>query len=67
MTDEKFEARIKDLERTSDLFPDKKQYERRRLVGRDLRKRSLEAAESEPQIWDDPYRDRLFYTGTNPT
>ena len=32
----------------------------------DLRRRSLEAAESEPAIWDDPYRNRLFFTGTNP-
>ena len=48
------------------LFPDKKQFEDNVWWDENLRKRSLEAAESEPAIWDDPYRDRLFYTGTNP-
>lgn len=67
MTDEKFEARMKDLERNISLFPDRKQYEDDVWRDEELRKRSLEAAESEPQIWDDPYRDRLFYTGTNPS
>ena len=32
-----------------------------------LRKRSLEEAELETSIWDDPDRARLFYTGTNPS
>lgn len=67
MTDEKFEARVKDLERNIGLFPDKKQYEEDVWWDDELRKRSLEASESEPQIWDDPFRDRLFYTGTNPS
>lgn|GEM_PF-2113103 len=67
MKDEKFEARIKDLDKNISLFPDKKQYEADVWWDDDLRKRSLEAAESEPQIWDDQYRDKLFYTGTNPS
>ena len=67
MPDEKFEARIKELQANVALFPDKKQFEDNVWWDEDLRKRSLEAAESEPAIWDDPYRDRLFYTGTNPT
>ena len=66
MADEKFEARIKDLRANIALFPDKKQFEDNVWWDEELRKRSLEAAESEPAIWDDPYRDRLFYTGTNP-
>ena len=32
-----------------------------------LRKRSLEEAEVERHIWEDPERLRLFYTGTNPS
>lgn len=67
MTDEKFDARMKDLERNLDLFPDKKQYESDVWWDDDLRKQSLEAAESESQVWDDPYKDRLFYTGTSPS
>jgi len=67
MADEKFEARIKDLRANVALFPDKKQFEDNVWWDEDLRRRSLEAAESEPAIWDDPYRDRIFYTGTNPT
>jgi len=66
MTDEKIEARIKDLQTNVALFPDKKQFEDDVWWDEELRKRSLEAAELEPAIWDDPYRDRLFYTGTNP-
>ncbi len=66
MADEKFEARTKDLLANVALFPDKKQFEDNVWWDEDLRKRSLEAAESEPAIWDDPYRDRVFYTGTNP-
>jgi hypothetical protein len=66
MADEKFEARIKDLRANVALFPDKKQFEDNVWWDEDLRRRSLEAAESEPAIWDDPYRDRIFYTGTNP-
>ncbi len=67
MTDEKFEARMKDLEKNIGLFPDRKQYEGDIWHDEDLRKRSLEAAESEPQVWDDPHRDRLLYTGTDPS
>ncbi|MDA4131657.1 MAG: hypothetical protein OK454_00830 [Thaumarchaeota archaeon] len=67
MADEKFEARIKDLRANVALFPDKKQFEDNVWWDEALRKRSLEAGESEPVIWDDPYRDRIFYTGTNPT
>ncbi len=66
MTDEKFDARIKDLRMNVALFPDKKQFEDNVWWDEELRKRSLVAAESEPAIWDDAYRDRLFYTGTNP-
>lgn len=66
MTDEKFEARMKDLETNISIFPDRKQYEEDVWWDDELRKRSLEAAKSEPQIWDDPYRDKLFYTGTDP-
>ena len=32
-----------------------------------MKSRSIEAAETEPEIWDDPYRDKLLYTGTNPS
>lgn len=67
MTDEKFEARVKDLERNISLFPDKKQYDEDVWWDEDLHKRSLEAAQSEPQIWDDPFRDRLLYTGAGPS
>jgi hypothetical protein len=66
MADEKFEARIKDLRANVALFPDKKQFEDNVWWDEDLRRRSLEAAEPEPAIWDDTYRDRIFYTGTNP-
>jgi hypothetical protein len=65
--DEKFAERIKDLERNLTLFPDKKQYDDNVWWDDELKKRSLQAAESEPRIWDDPLRSRLFYTGTNPT
>jgi hypothetical protein len=67
LTDEKFEARIKDLERNISLFPDKKQYEEDVWWDDELKKRSLEEAESEVKVWDDPYRDKLYYTGTNPS
>jgi hypothetical protein len=67
MTDEKFEIRMKDLEANLSLFPDKKQYEEDVWWDDELRKRSQEAAESEPQTWDDPNREKLFYTGTNPS
>ena len=66
MAQERFDARIKDIQANVAFFPDKKQFEDNVWWDEGLRKRSLEAAESEPAIWDDPYRDRLFYTGTNP-
>jgi hypothetical protein len=66
MSDRHFEARIKDLEGNIALFPDKKQFENDVWWDEELRKRSLATAELEPAIWDDPHRDRLFYTGTNP-
>lgn len=67
MADEKFEEKMKDLERTITLFPDKKQYDSEVWWDEELRTKSLEEAESEPKIWDDPYRERLFYSGTNPS
>jgi hypothetical protein len=67
MTDEKFDARIKDLERTLSLFPDKKQYEQDVWWDDELKKRSTEASESELQIWEDPYGDRLYTSGANPS
>jgi len=66
MSERHFEARIKDLEGNIALFPDKKQFEDNVWWDEELRKRSLETAELEPGIWDDPHRDRLLYTGTNP-
>ena len=49
------------------LFPDKKQYGDEVWWDEELRKRTAEAAEPEPQIWDDPYRDKLLTTGANPS
>ena len=67
MADEKFDARIEDLERNLALFPDKKQYEEDLWWDDELKKRSAEASKSELQTWDDPYGDRLFTSGANPT
>ena len=66
-TDEKFDARIKNLEGNILLFPDKKQYEDEVWWDEGLEKRTTEAAEAEPQLWNDPYRDRLLSTGANPS
>jgi hypothetical protein len=66
MADGKFRERTEDIERNLSLFPDKKQYDDNVWWDDDLKRRSLEAADSEPKIWDDPYRDKLFFTGTNP-
>ncbi len=55
MSDEKFEARCKDLQRNLELFPDKKQYENDFWWDEELKKRSAEASKSELQIWEDPY------------
>jgi hypothetical protein len=67
MTDEKFDGRLKDLETNLSLFPDKNQYEEDVWWDEALRKSSLELAESETQVWDDPHRDKLFHTGTSPS
>ena len=64
--DDKFESRINDMQRNIALFPSKKEFEDNVWWNEELRKRSLEAAELEPAIWDDPHRDRIYYTGTNP-
>ena len=66
MSDEKFEARYKDLQRNIELFPSKHELDAGVFLDEALRKRSLEEAEMEPSIWEDPERMRLFYTGTNP-
>jgi len=66
MSDEKFEARIKDLERNIGLFPSKREIEDGVFWDENLRKQSFEEAELEPAVWEDPERLRLFYTGTNP-
>ena len=67
MSDEMFEARIKDLERNITLFPSKREIDDGVFWDEDLLKRSLEEAELEPSLWKDPERARLFHTGTNPT
>ena len=67
MTDEKFDARIKDLERNLTLFPDKKQYEQDIWWDDELKKRSAEASKSELEVWEDPYGDRLYTSGANPS
>jgi hypothetical protein len=67
MSEQKFEERIKDLEGNISLFPDKRQFEDDAWSDEGLRKGSLEAAQLEPLIWDDPDRIRLYYTGTDPT
>jgi len=67
ITGEKFGARIEDLERNMSLFPDKKQYEDDVWWNEELRRRSAEAAESEPQVWDDPDGGRLLSMGANPS
>jgi len=66
MSDEMFEARIKDLERNIALFPSKREIDDGVFWDEDLLKRSLEEAELEPSVWGDPERGRLFYMGTNP-
>jgi len=67
MSDEKFEARIKDLERNIVLFPSKREIDDGVFWDENLRKQSLEEAELEPSVWEDPERARLLYTGTNPS
>ena len=67
MSDEKFEARIKDLERNISLFPSKREIDDGVFWDEGLRKRSLEEGDLEVSIWEDPNRARLFYTGTNPS
>ena len=67
MTDEKFDARIKNLRENILLFPDEKQYKDEVWWDEDLRKRTLEASESESQVWDDSSAVRLLSLGTNPS
>src|SRR2546425_320951 len=67
VTDEMFEARMEDLERNVELFPDRKQFEDDLWQDDDLRKRTLEAARLEPQIWEDFRRERLLDMGTTPS
>jgi hypothetical protein len=67
MTDEKFDTRIKDLEENILLFPDEKQYKDEVWWDEDLRKRTLEASESESQAWGDSNAVRLLSLGTNPS
>jgi hypothetical protein len=67
MSERHFEARIEDLERNISLFPSKREIDDGVFWDENLRKRSLEAAELEPSVWEDPDRARLFYTGTNPS
>jgi len=67
MEDEKFEARIEDLEMNIALFPSKREMDDGVFWDENLLKRSLEEAELEPSVWEDPERARLFYTGTNPS
>jgi hypothetical protein len=66
MTDEKFEARYKDLERNIQLFPSRSELDAGVFLDEGLRKQSLEVAEIEPSVWDDPERMKLFHTGTSP-
>jgi len=66
MSDEKFETRRKDLQRNIQLFPSKHELDSGVFLDEALRKQSLEEAELEPSIWEDPERMRLFYTGTSP-
>jgi hypothetical protein len=66
ITNEEFESRIRDLQANIALFPDKKQFDDNVWWDEELRKRSLASSESEPAIWNDPSRNKLFYTGTNP-
>jgi hypothetical protein len=67
MTDEKFDARIKNLRENILLFPDEKQYKDEVWWDEDLRKRTMEASESESQVWDDSSAVRLLSLGTNPS
>jgi len=66
VTEEKFEEQVNDLRNNIALFPSKKEFEDNVWWDEELRKRSLELGEKEPVIWDDPYRDKILYTGTNP-
>jgi hypothetical protein len=66
MNDEKFEARCKDLHRNIQLFPSKQELDAGVFLDDALKKQSLEEAEMEPSIWEDPERTKLFFTGTSP-
>jgi hypothetical protein len=67
MDDERFEPRLGDLVRTISLFPSKDELDQGVFLDEELRKKSLEEAELESSVWEDPDRLRLFYTGTNPS
>ncbi|HXY56146.1 MAG TPA: hypothetical protein VEH01_00900 [Nitrososphaerales archaeon] len=67
MTDEKFDARIKNLRENILLFPDEKQYKDEVWWDEDLRRRTLEASEPESQVWVDSNAVRLLSLGTNPS
>lgn len=67
MTDEKFEARYSDLQTNIELFPSKRELDGGVFLDESLKQRSLEEADREPSIWEDPERMKLFYTGTNPS
>jgi hypothetical protein len=51
VSDEKFESRMQDLQKSIELFPDKQQFENDKWSDDSLRKQTLEAAKSEAQIW----------------
>jgi hypothetical protein len=67
MSDEKFEARIEDLERNIGLFPSKREIDDGVFWDENLREQSVAEADLELSVWEDPERARLFYTGTNPS
>jgi len=66
ITDEKFDARIRDLGINMNLFPDKRQYEDDVWWDEELKERSIDATKSELQVWDDPIGGRLLTMGANP-
>ena len=54
MTDEKFEARYSDLQTNIELFPSKRELDGGVFLDESLKQRSLEEADREPSIWEDP-------------
>src|SRR2546426_4838567 len=67
MTDEKFEERMEDLERNFELLPDREQFEDDVWLNHELRRRTLQAAELEPRVWEDFKRQKLLDTGVSPS